>query len=122
MRLLLDQNMPRGWLEDLRDAGFEAIRWSDVGPRDADDEAICAWALAHDYVVLTFDLDFGAILQSAGAVGPSVVIVRARDGRPQQIRSDLYFVLNEFRFHLEEGALIIVDHHRHRLRMLPLER
>ncbi|MBA4180006.1 MAG: hypothetical protein C0506_05395 [Anaerolinea sp.] len=114
--------MPRSWLADLRAAGFEATLWSDVGPRDAGDDTICAWAFANGHVVLTYDLDFGTILQSTGAVGPSVVILRARDGRPQRARADVYLVLSKFRFALEEGALIIIDHLHHRVRMLPLAR
>lgn len=122
MKLLLDQNIPRGWLTELRAAGHEVHLWSDFGPRDADDDTICRWAFANDRVVLTFDLDFGAILQATGAVGPSVVILRARDGRVEGSDSQLLAVLEKFRVHLEEGALIIVDHERQRVRLLPLGR
>lgn len=122
MKLLLDQNIPRGWLTELRAAGHEVYLWSDIGPRGADDDTICRWAFGNACVVLTFDLDFGTILQATGAVGPSVLILRARDGRVERSGSQLLAVLDKFRLHLELGALVILDHDRQRVRLLPLSR
>ncbi len=42
-------------------------------------------ALDEQRVVLTHDLDFGAMLAATGARGPSVVAVRIQDVRPQSI-------------------------------------
>jgi len=46
----------------LTTAGFEAAHWSTLGANNAPDAEIMACARAHDYVVVTHDLDFNTIL------------------------------------------------------------
>jgi|APThiThiocy_cv2_1041547.scaffolds.fasta_scaffold24065_3 predicted nuclease of predicted toxin-antitoxin system len=55
----------------LREAGFVATHWSEIGAADATDLEIMAYA--HEFVVLTHDLDFSAILAATNAESPSVV-------------------------------------------------
>ena len=66
-------NLPPRWVQTLIDAGHEVIHWSGVGPSGAPDTEVIMWARTHDYVVLTSDLDFAAILASTGGRVPSVV-------------------------------------------------
>jgi predicted nuclease of predicted toxin-antitoxin system len=79
-----------------------------------------SYASVHGYVVITHDLDFGAILAATQGKGPSVVQVRADDVSPvaigRQVIAGLHQVANE----LEEGALVTIDPNRIRLRLLPL--
>jgi predicted nuclease of predicted toxin-antitoxin system len=81
---------------------------------------ISRWANDDGRVVVTFDLDFGAILQATRATGPSVVIIRSRDGRPPRLERDLLWLLRQYEFYLTEGALIMLEADRHRVRLLPL--
>lgn len=46
----------------MTSAGLQAVHWSDVGPFDASDSEIMAYATTHEFVVPTHDLDFSAIL------------------------------------------------------------
>lgn len=62
MKLLVDMNLSPRWVGLLTGAGFEALHWSAVGAMNAPDTEIMAYARANDYVVLTHDLDFSAIL------------------------------------------------------------
>jgi len=62
MKLLVDMNLSPQWTVLLRGAGWNAEHWSEVGNPDATDQEILAYASANDFVVLTHDLDFGAIL------------------------------------------------------------
>jgi predicted nuclease of predicted toxin-antitoxin system len=82
MKLLLDMNLSPTWLGFLEENGFEAIHWSTVGSATATDASIMAWARQHDYVVLTHDLDFSALLASTGTSGPSVILLRGQDVLP----------------------------------------
>jgi predicted nuclease of predicted toxin-antitoxin system len=52
------------WLDRLTAAGLSAVHWSTVGRVDAPDTEIMAYAATHDYIVMTHDLDFGAVLAS----------------------------------------------------------
>jgi len=64
MKLLVDMNLSPRWVPFLLDAAHAAVHWSTVGKADATDSEIIAFAAANDYVVLTNDLDFAAILAS----------------------------------------------------------
>lgn len=74
----------------------------------------------NDYVVLTHDLDFGAILAATNRVTPSVVQIRAEDLRPAVIGKQICTALRQMAMELEEGALLTVDPVRTRLRLLPM--
>ena len=63
MRLLVDMNLSPRWVGVLAGAGIEAVHWSTLGANNASDSEIMAYARANDSIVLTHDLDFGAISQ-----------------------------------------------------------
>jgi predicted nuclease of predicted toxin-antitoxin system len=78
------------------------------------------WAAERDYVVLTADLDFGAILAATKIRKPSVVQVRSDVLTLNAIGSMVVAALRQSRQELLDGALISVDAARARLRILPL--
>jgi len=122
MKLLVDMNLSPRWVSMLSDAGIAAVHWSTVGARNAPDAEIMAYAAAHDYVVLTHDLDFGAILAATQGEKPSVVQIRAEDVSPHVIGSPVVSALRQMAEELKAGALVTVDPNRTRLRVLPLLR
>ena len=77
------------------------------------------WARANDYVVFTHDLDFGTLLATTRAQGPSVIQVRAQDIMPHSLGARLVNLLRQYQPVLETGALITVDELRSRVRILP---
>ena len=81
MRLLIDMNMSPDLCARFRAVGHEAVHWSTLGAAKAPDKTIMAHAKAHGFVVLTHDLDFGAILAATRAEGPSVVQIHTEIGR-----------------------------------------
>jgi len=70
MKLVVDMNLSPRWIGILADAGVQALHWSTVGKANAPDAEIMAWVVANDDVVLTHDLDFGAILAATHGVKP----------------------------------------------------
>jgi predicted nuclease of predicted toxin-antitoxin system len=119
MKLLVDMNLSPTWIAALGDGGFEAAHWSAVGAHDATDSEIMAFASANGFVVLTHDLDFGAILAANRERTPSVVQVRADDVSPEAIGKRVVDALRQMSGELERGALVTVDLIRTRLRVLP---
>ncbi|MBU0991743.1 MAG: DUF5615 family PIN-like protein [Proteobacteria bacterium] len=77
------------------------------------------YAKANNYVVLTHDLDFSAILAVTHGEKPSVVQIRAENVSPDIIGWPVIAALRQMAAELEEGALITVDPKRTRLRLLP---
>ncbi len=106
--------------------GFSQIAADDpksdrlLAVHNAPDSEIMAYASKNDYVVLTHDLDFGAILAATHGEKPSVVQIRAGDVSPNAIGKQVIMALRQMASELETGALIIVDPTRARLRVLPL--
>ena len=122
MKLLVDMNLSPRWINALAVAGIESAHWSTLGARNAPDTEIMAFAAANDYVVLTHDLDFGAILAATQGEKPSVVQIRAEDVSPDVIGAPVVSALRQMADELEAGALVTVDPNRTRLRVLPLLR
>lgn len=122
MKLLIDMNLTPGWCQLLASAGHEAVHWSSFGDGSAKDAEIMAAARTGGYVVLTHDLDFGAILAATGGEGPSVVQIRADDPSPATIGRAVLTALRQLADELEAGALVTIEPSRARLRLLPLRR
>ena len=98
MKLLVDMNLSPRWIELLVDAGIDAAHWSTLGAKNAPDSEIMAYAKVREYVVLTHDLDFGAMLAATHGEKPSVVQIRAEDVNPDMIGTQLVAAL--YRWHL----------------------
>jgi predicted nuclease of predicted toxin-antitoxin system len=120
MKLLVDMNLSPGWISLLRDAGWEALHWSSVGKGNEPDSVIMAYAAEHDYVVVTHDLDFSAILAATHGQKPSVVQIRADDVSPRVIGNLVVAALRFMAKELEAGALVTIGPRQTRVRMLPL--
>jgi predicted nuclease of predicted toxin-antitoxin system len=67
-------------------------------------------------------LDFGTILALTHASGPSVIQVRSQDILPSNLGGTLVSVVKANEAALDEGALIVIDEARARVRILPLKR
>ncbi|MFM2042136.1 MAG: hypothetical protein RLY86_712 [Pseudomonadota bacterium] len=80
MTLLVDMTLSPRRVGLSTGVGLQATHWSQLGPGDAPDADIMAFARGHGLVVLTHDLDFGAILAAPEGDRPSVVRLRAADG------------------------------------------
>jgi predicted nuclease of predicted toxin-antitoxin system len=114
-------NLSPRWADVLAYEGIEAAHWSKLGANNAPDSEIMAYANTHNYVVLTHDLDFGAILAATHGEKPSVVQIRAEDISPDVIGKQVIAALRQMTSELEEGALLTIDSNRMRLRVLPLQ-
>ena len=120
MKLLVDMNLSPRWVEALSAAGFRAEHWSRIGPATATDSEIMDYAAEHDYVVLTHDLDFSAILAATHGTKPSVVQIRADNLNTVIMAAPLIAALKQMAADLKVGALLTVDPGRARIHMLPL--
>lgn len=122
MRILLDMNLAPRWVSWLAATGQDAVHWSSLGSGTAPDTEIMAYAKAHDLVVLTHDLDFGAILAATQGEKPSVLQIRADDTSPDVIGWQVLAALQQMATELEAGALVTVEPNRSRVRLLPFRR
>ena len=121
MKLLLDMNIPQGWVEILNKAGHEATHWRDIGDIRAEDTEIMAWARENEYMVFTHDLDFGSILYATNATSPSVIQLRTSNISPSAVGDLVIKTLNTVRNELASGSLVVIDPKKHRVRLLALQ-
>jgi predicted nuclease of predicted toxin-antitoxin system len=120
MKILLDMNLSPDWVTAFAKHGIEALHWSTVGDPRAEDTELMDWARANSYIVFTHDLDFGAMLALTGAESPSVIQARTQDVTPAHLETVVIEVLQKNESLLTDGALIVLDENRSRVRILPL--
>ena len=121
MKLLVDMNLSPRWVDFVTEAGWAALHWSTVGRATAADTEIMHYAAKHDYVVLTHDLDFSAILAATHGDKPSVIQLRSDDISPAAIGARVIAALRQIGPELEAGALLTIGPRQVRVRMLPIE-
>ena len=121
MKILLDMNLSPRWRTFLEREHLFAAHWSDLGQVGAPDAEILAYAAQHDYMVLTQDLDFSAILAATSGIKPSVVQLRSDNLDPDVIGAKVVSALRQLESELNSGALLSIDPERTRVRLLPLQ-
>lgn len=121
IKIVIDMNLSQEWIEVFHKAGWQAIHWSALGAPNAKDELIMAWAVEHQHVVFTHDLDFSAILASTNASAPSLIQLRVQNMLPESLAETVITAVRQFELHLELGAIITIDHSKQRVRILPFE-
>lgn len=120
MKILIDMNLSPEWVDEFSHHGIEAIHWASVGKFDAPDVHLMEWARDNDYIVFTHDLDFGTALALTNAEKPSVIQVRTQDVTVNHLKSMVIKTLLEHATLLKQGALLILDEYKKRVRILPL--
>ncbi len=120
MRLLADMGVSPLTVETLKQKGHNAVHLSEQGLFRLPDSEIIAKAKQESRIVLTFDLDFTDLMAASEDNLPSVIVFRVRNTLPDFVSSRLLVVLSECRENLLDGAIIIVEDYRYRVRNLPL--
>lgn len=72
-------------------------------------------------VVITCDLDFSTLAARGGDALPSIVLFRDRQCRPENLTELLIQQLAGIEERLSEGAIVVFDRSRMRVRSLPLD-
>lgn len=103
MKLLVDMNLSPRWVDVLKAVGIDAVHWASAGPGNSPDTAIMAYAGEYDFVVLTHDLDFGAILAATAGKKPSVVQIRSWDVSPEVVGQQVLASIKQLRRNSKQG-------------------
>ena len=120
MKILLDMNIPLKYADLLSKKDIECIRWSDVGAPTATDLKIIEYARNNDFVILTFDLDFSAILSMTHDLKPSIAQIRASVIHAEEATNLIFTSLLQKADDLKKGAILSIDLKKSRIRLLPL--
>jgi predicted nuclease of predicted toxin-antitoxin system len=120
MRILVDMNLSPEWIGVLRAAGIDAVHWSSVGARSAEDAVLFQYARDMCLVLLTQDLDFSQLLFETRCSGSSTVLLRIKDDLDDIVRGRVTSAIRQHLHDLETGALLVISADRIRIRSLPL--
>jgi predicted nuclease of predicted toxin-antitoxin system len=120
MRFLADMGISQQVIEWLRTKGRDAVHLRDEGLQRLPNGEIFQKAAREQRIVLTFDLDFGEILAASAGQIVSVVLFRLRNTRATFVIQRLDDVLHQSSAELSQGAIVVVEDGRHRVRKLPI--
>lgn len=120
LRILVDMNLSPEWVAFFAAHGCDAIHWQTFGAEDALDDELIEGARANGRLMFTHDLDFGTALALTHAAGPSVFQLRGQQVLPEQVGQLVLGALAAHEQAFADGALIVLDHKKSRVRILPL--
>lgn len=120
MKLLPDVNIAAATIQALRKRDLDVLALTEAGLHRLQDPDILALAEREGRSVVTFDRRFTTSLALFRMALPSVVIVSVRDQTPASVTPRLLSALDQHRSKIAEGAIVIVDDDRTRVRKPPL--
>lgn len=121
MKFPADMGVSVSTVRRLRDHGHDAAHLREEGRGRLSDAAILEKARQEGRILLTFDLDFADLMATGAHQVPSVIIFRLYNETPPSVTAKLLDVLAQRSSDLEEGAIVIVEDTRYRVRRLPIE-
>lgn len=120
MRFLLDMGVDVRVATWLLEHGHDSVHLRDQSLQRLPNGEIFTKAISEGRIILTFDLDFGEIAALARGRKASVVVFRLHNTRTAHVLQRLASVLADCSTVLEEGAVVVVEENRHRVRSLPV--
>lgn len=122
MKWLVDNALSTDVSVSLCAAGHNAVHVRDFGLAAAEDQFIFDRAAQEDRVILSADTDFGTLLARRHQSKPSVVLFRGATPRRATNQTALLLAnLPSFEEDLRDGAIVVIEPGRLRIRTLPID-
>ncbi|GEM_PF-2298890 len=121
IRFLLDENLSYETANYLHRLGYEACTVAQLHLGQTDDEIIARYALEHDMMIVSMDLDFGYLFHFRFPNKIGMVIVRIENQTVELVNATLKRVIDDPVIHDEKNrySLITTDGKRIRVYHAP---
>lgn len=121
LKYLADIHISPLTVEALQASGLMIQRVANVLSPRAKDSEIVTLARLQDWIILTQDLDFSALIAKSGETRPSVISLRLQHASPTRVTQLLLSILPSLQKDLAQGAIVSIDEGGIRIRMLPVK-
>lgn len=121
MQFLADMGISQSVVAWLRVRDHDVAHLRDRGLQRLPNGQIYQIAAAERRIILTFDVDFGEILAHTSDAQVSVILFRLNNTTSPVVIKRLKIALSNASDALSEGAIVLVEDARLRIRRLPLK-
>ncbi|OGW40596.1 MAG: hypothetical protein A2Y97_05060 [Nitrospirae bacterium RBG_13_39_12] len=118
MRLLIDQDVYRITIEQLRKWGHDVLTAKELGMQRAIDKDLLRKAIETNRLFITRDKDFGAIVFLEESFSTGVILLRITPVSIEDVHRELYRLFQEHAEDELKHLFCVVEPHRHRIRHL----
>lgn len=106
VRFLVDAQLPPALARLLQEHGHQAEHVTEIGPANAPDRDLWAFALEHQAVLVTKDEDFAAMV-ATGRAAPTVVWIRVGNTRRAALLAWFEPLIDQIVQMVDEGHRLI---------------
>lgn len=117
---LLDMGISPKLIPFLKNKGCDAVHIYNLGLSQSSDRDILNYAINHNYILLTTDLDFGKLVAVEGIASPGLIIMRLENPDSETMILHMDNLLKNVNSTEFMDTLIIIEPYRIRKRKLPI--
>jgi predicted nuclease of predicted toxin-antitoxin system len=116
MNLFADECVYKVTVDLLRSWGHNVLTAQEVGLSGKTDEEILAYAVMHERVLITIDMDFSNIRHYAPELHKGIIIAKIRPHNADAVHRVLEYLLNNIDLDRLSTSLVIVEQSKYRIR------
>jgi predicted nuclease of predicted toxin-antitoxin system len=116
MKLLADECVYKATVDLLRSWGHDVHTAQDAGLAGKPDDEILAYAIGHERVLVTIDLDFSNIRHYPPKTHKGIIVAKMRPRNAEQVHHVLEHLLNTIEEDTLNQSFVIVDQSKYRIR------
>ena len=116
MNFFADECVYKVTVDLLRSWEHSVITVQDAGLAGKPDEEILAYAISHERVLITIDMDFSNIRHYPPTAHKGIIVAKMRPRNSAQVHKVLEYLLNNVEESVLNQSLVIVDHNKYRIR------